>query len=240
MQNLQRKSYSEETMEQFFDSREAASKAAAERIAAALTRRMDGNGAASLVVSGGTTPAATFAELARTPLDWSRVHVVLSDERWVPPDHEDSNEKLVRDTLLQGQAEEARLLSVYAGDADIEERCEELNEKLRRVPFPFACALLGMGEDGHFASLFPDAEKLDEALIADWQQLWVPVNTAASPHPRVSLTLAALSRSDEVLLLIFGDKKREVYEAAKEPLSKLPIAALIRQKRAPVNVFWAP
>ena len=227
-------------MEHLFDSREQASRAAAERIAAALKRRMDGNGNASLVVSGGTTPAATFAELANTPLEWSRVHVVLSDERWVSPDSDDSNEKLVRDTLLQNHAAEAELLPVYSADADVDERCEQLGDELRQLPFPFACSLLGMGEDGHFASLFPDAEDLDKGLITDWQQLWMPVRTAASPHPRISLTLAALSRSDEIVLLAFGDKKREVIEAAKTPGSKLPVSALLLQKRAPVSVLWAP
>ena len=240
MKNRQRMAYDEETMESFFDSREEASRAAAREIAAALQRRLDGNGKASLVVSGGTTPALTFQELAKLALEWSRVHVVLSDERWVPPDHEDSNEKLVGETLLTGEAREASLLPLYSADVTIEERCEQLNEELKRVPFPFACSLLGMGEDGHFASLFPDTEKLDEALITDWQQLCIPVHTVASPHPRISLTLAALSRSDEILLLIFGETKREVYEAAKEKLSRLPVAALIRQKRAPVRVFWAP
>ena len=144
-------------MEYFFDTREEASRAAAERISNALTRRMDGNGAASLVVSGGTTPAATFAELAATPLEWSRVHVVMSDERWVPSDHEDSNEKLVRDTLLIDKAANATLLPVYSEDVQPDERSEQLQEELKHIPFPFACSLLGMGEDGHFASLFPDA-----------------------------------------------------------------------------------
>jgi 6-phosphogluconolactonase len=227
-------------MEYFFETREEASRAAAERIAAALTRRMDGNGAASLVVSGGTTPAATFAELAAMPLEWSRVHVVLSDERWVPTDHEDSNEKLVRDILLKDRAADATLLPIYSEDVQPDERCEQLQDELKRVPFPFACSLLGMGEDGHFASLFPDAENLDKGLITDWQQLVMPVHTAASPHPRISLTLAALSRSDEIVLLIFGDAKREVIEAAKIPGSELPVSALLLQKRAPVSVLWAP
>lgn len=227
-------------MEHFFESREEASRAAAKRIAAALKRRMDGNGAASLVVSGGTTPGDTFVELANIPLEWSKVHVVLSDERWVPPHSEDSNEKLVRDTLLQNHAADAELLPVYSADVGVEERCEQLDEALKRLPFPFACSLLGMGEDGHFASLFPDTEDLDKGLITDWQQLWMPVHTAASPHPRISLTLAALSRSDEIVLLIFGDAKREVYEEARIPGSKLPVSALLLQKRAPVSVLWAP
>lgn len=227
-------------MENLFDSREAAAIAAAERIAAALARRLDAQGEASLVVSGGTSPAGVFAELARTPLAWPDVHVILSDERWVPADHEDSNEKLVRETLLAGHAQDASLLTVYRAGVTVEERCHELNDELRQAPFPFACALLGMGEDGHFASLFPDAQNLEEGLDVDSSELCIPVSTAASPHPRVSLTLSALSRSDEILLLMFGDSKREVYEATKQAANGYPVSHLLRQKRAPVYVYWAP
>jgi 6-phosphogluconolactonase len=227
-------------MEHIFETREQASIAAAQRIGEALDRRLEGQGEASLVVSGGTSPAGVFAELAKTALPWSGVHVILSDERWVPPDHEDSNEKLVRETLLAGEARGATLLPVFRQGATIEERCSEINEELLLAPFPFACALLGMGEDGHFASLFPDAENLQEGLDVDSRQLCIPVQTAASPHPRVSLTLSALSRSDEIVLLIFGDAKRDVYEAARISTNGSPVSHLLRQKRAPVHVCWAP
>jgi len=226
-------------MESWFDSREAASLAAAERIGAALTRRLDEQGAASLVVSGGTTPAACFRELANMPIGWKDVTIVLSDERWVAPDHDDSNEKFVRDTLLTGPAHEATLLPAFQAGVTLEYRCEQLNDELRRVPFPFACVLLGMGEDGHFASLFPDAGNLDDALAADSRLLCMPVVTSASPHPRLSLTLTALSRSDEIVLLMFGDAKRGVYEAAKAS-DDYPVSRLLRQKRAPLHVCWAP
>ena len=227
-------------MEHIFDSREEASAAAAERIGAALLRRLDGQGQASVVVSGGSSPAGVFRELAKAELPWSDVHVVLSDERWVPPDHEDSNEKLVRETLLAGEAQDAHLLPVFREGVAIDERCSEINEELLQAPFPFACALLGMGEDGHFASLFPDAENLKEGLDVDSRRLCIPVQTAASPHPRVSLTLSALSRADEIVLLIFGDAKRNVYEAARTSTNGSPMSHLLRQKRAPVHVYWAP
>lgn len=227
-------------MENFFDSRDAASVAAAERIARALERRLDAQGEASVVVSGGTSPAGVFAQLAGVSLAWRDVHVILSDERWVPSDHEDSNEKLVRETLLTGEAQRANLLTVYESGVTIEARCSALNDEVRQAPFPFACALLGMGEDGHFASLFPDAENLEDGLDVDSSELSIAVNTAASPHPRVSLTLSALSRSDEILLLMFGDRKREVYEAAKQTANGYPVFHLLRQKRAPVYVYWAP
>jgi 6-phosphogluconolactonase len=227
-------------MDHIFETREEAAMAAAQRIGEALLRRLDGQGEASLVVSGGTSPAGVFAELAKTTLPWSDVHVILSDERWVPPEHEDSNEKLVRETLLVGEAQDASLLPVYRPDVTIQERCSEISEELLQAPFPFACALLGMGEDGHFASLFPDAENLQEGLDVDSRQLCVPVQTAASPYPRVSLTLSALSRSDEIVLLIFGDAKRDVYETAKTSTNGNPVSHLLRQKRAPVHVYWAP
>ena len=227
-------------METIFDNREDAARAAADRISQALLRRLEAHGDASVVVSGGTSPAGVFAELANRTLAWSDVHVILSDERWVPAEHEDSNERLVRNTLLTGEAQEAILLPVYKAGITIEERCAELNDELRLAPFPFACALLGMGEDGHFASLFPDAGNLDEGLDVDSHHLCIPVNTAASPHSRVSLTLSALSRSDEILLLIFGDGKRAVYEAAKKEANGHPVSYLLRQKRAPVHVYWAP
>lgn len=227
-------------MEHLFDSREAASAEAAGHIARALAHRLDAQGAASVVVSGGSSPAGVFAELAKTALPWSDVHVILSDERWVPPDHADSNERLVRDTLLTGEAQDATLLPLYSAGTSIEARCAELDEELRLAPFPFACALLGMGEDGHFASLFPDADNLAEGLNGDSRRLCIPVRTAASEHPRLSLTLSALSRSDEILLLIFGDRKREIYETAKQDANGFPVSHLLRQKRAPVHLYWAP
>ncbi len=226
--------------QEHFDTREAASVAAAETILALLSRRLEAQGEASLVVSGGTTPGLCFEALSRSALEWDRVSVVLSDERWVAPESDDSNEKLVRTALLTDKAREATLLPVFKPGSTPEERSEELATEIRSLPFPFACSLLGMGEDGHFASLFPDAAGLDIGLDSDAIELCIPVQTAASPYPRISLTLSALSRSDEIVLLIFGDKKLEVLEAARNAGSQLPVARLLLQKRAPVNVFWAP
>ncbi len=179
-----------------------------------------------------------MAELSRVPLDWQRVQVCLSDERWVPPDHEDSNEKLVRETLLVDQASSAQLLPVYADDVTPEQRCEVLQDSLPVLPF--SCSLIGMGTDGHFASLFPDAEQLELGLDVECGRLYVPVHTAASPHPRISMTLAGISRSDEVVLLFFGEEKLKIYEEARASTNGYPVSRLLRQKRAPVRLFWAP
>ena len=230
----------EVNVEHFFDSREEASLAAADRIVEALTRRLDRQPRASLIVTGGSSPALCYAALAKTDIPWGRVQTLLSDERWVPPTHDDSNEKMVRETLLTGHATEADLLSLYDAQVSVSERSLTLNQTLEDLPIPFACSLLGMGEDGHFASLFPDSDSLEIGLQVDNPTFFVPVNTAASPHPRISLTLAALTRSDEVVLLFFGDSKREIYERAKASSTTLPVSKLLFQSRAPVHVFWAP
>lgn len=212
--------------------------AAADRIAELLAGRLESNKRASMVVSGGTSPQQCLAALGGKPLDWQRVQIALSDERWLPPDHEDSNEKMVREFLLIEKAASADLLSVYAEGVTPEERCEELQDPLPELPF--SCSLIGIGADGHFASLFPDAEELEAGLDVDSGRLYLPVTTIASPYPRISMTLAGISRSDEIILLFFGDEKLNVYEQAKSSADSFPLSRLLRQKRAPVVVIWAP
>ena len=224
--------------EHYFETRLEASIAAANRMAELVAKRLDNNGDASIIVSGGTSPQQCMAALANAPLDWPRVQVLLSDERWVPADHEDSNEKLVRETLLVGPAAAAQFLPVYAAGVSPEDRCDELQDPLPVLPF--SCSLIGIGTDGHFASLFPDAEQLKSGLDVESGRLYVPITTAASPHPRISMTLAGISRSDEVALLFFGDEKLDVYKQAKASATAYPLSRLLRQKRAPVRLFWAP
>jgi len=227
-------------LDHFFETREAASVAAAKRITGALRGQLDAKKAASLVVSGGTSPIQCFAELSTQDIDWQRISILPSDDRWVPADHEDSNEKLIRENLLVGKAGAADFLPFYTPTDSIEDRCQELNSNTRFVPFPFACSLLGMGADGHFASLFPDAKNLDEGLDLESSTLCLPVVTQASPYSRVSLTLAALSRSHEIVLLFFGEEKRAVFEQAKNGIDLFPVSRLLLQKRAPVHTYWAP
>lgn len=222
----------------FFATRLEAATAAAERVAELLTRRLDSQSEASIVVSGGSSPRDCFAALATKDIDWRRVQITLSDERWVPPNHEDSNEKLVRESLLIDKAAAASLLPVYAEGVSPEERCDVLQDPLPVLPF--ACSLIGIGADGHFASLFPDADRLAQGLDVESGRLYVPITTAASPYRRISMTLAGISRSDEVALLFFGDEKLEVYKQAQASATAFPLSRLLRQKRAPVRLFWAP
>lgn len=223
---------------QEFASREAASSAAATHIAGLCREELSRRHEAAIVVSGGTTPGRCFELLSVEQLDWARVHVLLSDERWVSPADKDSNERLVRDTLLTGEASDAKLLSVFSESSDVATHCDALQASYPHDPF--ACALLGMGADGHFASLFPGSDALAAGLALDNERLYIPVSTAASPHPRVSMTLAALLRSREVLLLFFGDEKRAVYDRASSGDASLPVSRLLEQQSTPVTLYWAP
>lgn len=225
-------------IEHHFKTRLEASVAAADRMAELLAHRLDNQIDASIIVSGGSSPRDCMIALAKANLDWPRVQIALSDERWVPPDHEDSNEKLVRESLLVGQAASAQLLPIYAEGATPQQRCDTLQDPLPTLPF--ACSLIGIGTDGHFASLFPDAEQLALGLDVESGRLYIPVTTTASPHTRISMTLAGISRSDEIVLLFFGQDKLEIYEQAKADAKAYPLSRLLRQKRAPIRLFWAP
>lgn len=221
-----------------FETRDAASAAAAARIAGLVKMQLDRDQQATFVVGGGTTPGRCFEYLSGYELGWTDVRVVLTDERWVPGDHKDSNERMVRETLLQGKASAGSVLPLYQGDLSVDERCDSLQTELKGARF--AVAMAGMGADGHFASLFPDADNIKAGLNTQNRLFFMPVRSSTSPHPRISMTLAALLRSDEILLLFFGEEKRLVYEKAIAGDTNFPIAALLGQQEVPVSLYWAP
>ena len=208
---------------QEFADRSSASQAAAQRLGGAVGQQLQATETALLAVSGGTTPLECFEQLSKAPLPWQNVQVTLTDERCVPADHADSNERMVRERLLQGNAAPAQFVALDA------------------IPqLPFAAVLLGMGTDGHFASLFPDAENLAAGLDLQSPEATVSIQTAASPHGRTSLTLPRLLNTQCLTLLIFGTAKRRIIEAACRVTSlQLPISHVLNQNNVPVHIFWA-
>ena len=221
-----------------FDTREAASAAIAARMAGLVSAQLGRDAAAHFVVGGGTTPERSFDLLSEYELDWDKVQVALSDERWVPNDHDDSNERLVRESMLKDAASAGHILPIFKTGLSADERSEELQS--RKPENGFACAMVGMGIDGHFASLFPDADCLSEGLQLNNSRFYMPVRTNASPHPRISMTLSALLASDEVLLFFFGEEKLAVYDNAHTVDKTYPITALVEQDKTPVSLYWAP
>lgn len=218
---------------QEYTSREALMAGLAATIAGELRARLE-KGAATLSVPGGTTPGPVFDALAQEDLDWSRVAVLLNDERWVGEDSPRSNTRLLKERLLVGRAAKARLVPLYAPTATPEESLDRLAEGI--VPhLPITSLLLGMGADMHTASLFPGADKLTQALSGNAPVL-MALRAEAAGEPRITLTAPVLKRAEHIHILITGAEKRAAYERALTlPPDLAPVACVLPQ----ATVHWA-
>lgn len=199
-------------------------------------------GRASLVLSGGSTPVQLFQQLASRPIAWADVSVTLSDERWVSETSDDSNAAMLRRELLTGEATAAEFISLkteHATPAEGETACAQ---RLAALPVPYDLVILGMGTDGHTASLFPGDANLSRALDPDTAQPCISANPPGAAQARMSLTLSSLLSCRHLVLLISGAKKRAVLETAlgEGPVEDMPVRALLRQDAVAVDVFWAP
>jgi 6-phosphogluconolactonase len=211
-------------------------------IAADLARGVAERGIASLVVSGGRTPVKLFEQLRLQTIDWSRVCVALADERWVEPTDAGSNEKLVRDVLLKDRAAGARFSGMKNAAPSPDLGAVSAWETFARVPRPFDVTVLGMGDDGHTASLFPGSPNLHSALNPAASAGCVGMLAPVAPHPRLSLNLSALLDSRRVLILIEGEAKMRIYTLASAAgdVEQMPVRAVLRQSRVPIEVVWSP
>ncbi len=203
-------------------------------IAGQLADFLRREGRATLSVPGGTTPGPIFDTLSGVDIDWANVAVVLNDERWVPESSERSNTRLVRQRLLRGRAAQARLVPLYAPAETPEEMLAALEDGLR-PHLPISVLLLGMGVDMHTASLFPGADRLEEALSAD-APLLLPMRAEAAGEPRVTLTARVLREAFNIHILITGPEKREALDRA---MSLTPMEAPVRAVLDNATVHWA-
>jgi 6-phosphogluconolactonase len=210
----------------------------AERIASCLKRDITQRGSASLAVSGGNTPRGMFKHLSNCELAWPKVDIILVDERWVALGSADSNERLVRDNLLQNKACGARLHSLKTLDTEPEAALGELNKRLEQICLPFSAVVLGMGGDGHTASWFPRASNLNELMDPAGSALLAVTDPVAAPHKRVTLTFPAVLNTDNIIIHITGEDKKSVLQGASD--SGAPIAAILNQAKIPVSIWWAP
>lgn len=221
-----------------FDSPDAMAAALARAISGELAQAIAARGEASLVLSGGRTPLRMFSYLSRADLPWNRVKITLADERLVPASASDSNERIIRDHLLQNEAQKAVFLPLWQGEGDPVESAIEAVSALKR---PLDVVVLGMGEDGHFASLFPGIPDLSLALDPASERIAIFVPSTPTRQPRVSLTLAVLLDAAMIFLSFEGQAKRSVLEKARSPGSpeELPIRAVLRQNAVPLDAYWS-
>jgi 6-phosphogluconolactonase len=218
-----------------FDNAAALDQALAQHLAGRLAADIAEHGRASLAVSGGGTPANMFRLLSHCELDWSRVWLTLVDERCVATDSPDSNERLLREKLLQNRAAAARFISMADAGA---EGLAALGREIAAIPRPFSAVVLGMGGDGHTASWFPRAANLTTLLDPTNPAQVAETEPVTAPHRRLTLTLAAVLGSREIILHITGSAKQAVLERARE--QHYPVAAILDQQVTPVTIWWAP
>ncbi|MDU8929797.1 6-phosphogluconolactonase [Alisedimentitalea sp. MJ-SS2] len=207
----------------------------ANTIAGELESVLMGGGRATLVVAGGTTPGPVFDSLSGADLDWPRVDVALSDERWLPEVNLRSNARLIKERLLVGRAAEARFHPLFVPADDPEEVLAEIESGL--IPcLPISVLLLGMGVDMHTASLFPGGDNLATALAPD-APILIPIRADGAPEPRVSMSARVLNAALSKHLMITGTAKRNALEKAQNlPASEAPVSSVLSD----CTVHWSP
>lgn len=223
-----------------FENTSALDMSLADEVSDRLRQSIQKQGQGSLVLSGGRTPMGFFHQLSQQVLDWSKVTVTLADERWVNADHKDSNEKLVKENLLINEAYCAKFLSLknsaetaVSGEAELEAQLSKYGQ--------FTVVILGMGDDGHTASLFPGADALSAGLALNSGRSCIAVTPTEAPHERISMTLPRLLNTERLIVHISGQNKQKVLDQANagNNVEELPIRAILQQTQVPATVFWA-
>lgn len=223
-----------------FDTPDILTQALAKRITDLLEQAIKVKGKASLVVSGGSTPKPLFTLLSQTDFAWEKVTITLADERWVDASHQDSNEKLVKDNLLKDKAASATFVSLTTDAENAQDAETEISARIDAIDSQFDVVILGMGEDGHTASLFPCSEQISEALNMTRRLSAIATKPATAPHQRMSMSLAKIVDAKQVILHLTGAKKKAVLQDALTNYTGLekPIKAVC--DRTTVDLMWAP
>jgi 6-phosphogluconolactonase len=222
-----------------FETKEELLESLSSKIVNLLEDAIKEKGKASLLLSGGNTPKPLFQKLSEIDLPWQKVTISLVDDRWVPSNHKDSNELLVKENLLQSFASKAKFVGMYIDGKTAFESDKNCSTRYEKEVFPFDIVVLGMGADSHTASLFPNNEKLYEAFNLENKNLCISIKPDTAPHDRMSLTLGAILSAKNVILHIEGDEKQKVYENAliSNDIYKTPISSVLNEKSKKVEVY---
>jgi 6-phosphogluconolactonase len=207
----------------------------AERVAAELEAALRTRGRALLAVSGGSTPKRFFAELSKAEIDWSVVDITLADERWVSATDERSNARLLREHLLVNAAAAARFLPLHIDGHPAESGAQLLEQDFAGL-LPIDVLVLGMGADGHTASLFPDGDQLEAALDPAGNRVLLPMHAPGAPELRITFTLPVLAAARHLHLHIEGSAKQTVLREALAR-GELPIAKVMAACQRAVDVW---
>lgn len=225
-----------------FSTRNELDNALATSVSELLNEVIKRKGKASIAVSGGSTPKGFFSLLSQCDIDWSKVTVTLADERWVAIDSQDSNTRLVHENLLQNKATVAKFFHLKQGEDLSDEILNDLNVAAKTILLPLDVLILGMGEDGHIASLFPCSDEISQGLDSDNDNALLKVMPKTAPHQRISFSFAALSKSENTFLHLCGENKQVVLNQALNghDVFEMPIRAFLHHPSLKIQTYWAP
>ncbi len=213
-----------------------------EKIKIHLSKKLQQQAQASLVVSGGNTPKSLYDYLSHLDLDWSRIIITLTDERWVETTDNNSNEWMIKNTLLVNRAKAAHWIGLKTQDATPEQAIEKVHARLQTIPKPYDVILLGMGLDGHTASLFPCADNIHAGLNLNYPYACIAMHPKQAPFARMSLSLKELNHCHQSIVLLQGQEKWTVYQKVLTQnhvadRSIMPIRKLLTNPNT--SVYWS-
>lgn len=228
-----------------FDSAQSLDLSLATEVKRIIDSAIEKKGEAIIAFSGGSTPKGMFIQLGGLDIDWAKVKVTLVDDRWVTEDHADSNAGFLKKYMIGVIAGDVKPEFVSLVDnADTKGAFESevtMNEKLEAVLPQLDLAILGMGGDGHTASFFPGSPQLDASLDLANTQTCLATEPTNAEHDRMTLSLAYLFKSEQLILHFTGESKHAVFTQANDNgLDKaLPISYALHQDEAPIAVYYA-
>lgn len=210
-------------------------------VAKELSKAIAKKGKASLAVSGGSTPKGFFKALSLIDLPWKKVNITLADERWVDIHDDASNTRLVHENLMVNFAKEAKFFHLKQAGEMTEACLVEMADAASTTLMPLDVLILGMGEDGHTASLFPCSEQITQCLSMENNAVLMKVIPQTAPHDRITFTLKALLESKNTILHIAGTSKKQVLDKAlsDDDAFEMPIRAFLKNPEVNTQVFWA-
>jgi len=224
-----------------FENREQLDEALAEKVSQLLQLAITAKGKASIAVSGGSTPKGFFKLLSTKSIDWSKVTITLADERWVDINSDASNTRLVHENLLQNKASVAKFFHLKQGEELCGETLADLNLAADNALLPLDVVILGMGEDGHTASLFPCSDQIEHGLDIENKSSLMKVVPKTAPHQRITFSFATLKQSENVFLHLCGENKKQVLNTAlsSSDIFEMPIRAFLQGDGIDTQVYWA-
>ena len=224
-----------------YNNRELLDQKFAAKVAKQLRQAIETNGRASIAFSGGSTPKGFFNALSQQTLEWDKVTVTLADDRWVDVEDNDSNDKLIRENLLVNKASAATLFSLKQAGTFDQDYLSALTKQAQEQVLPLDIVVLGMGEDGHTASIFPCSEQVNEGLSTTAEAALIKVIPTTAPYERITFNFNALIGCSHLYLHIVGQSKQDVLNQAiaNDNAVEMPIRAFLHNSEKTCEIIWA-